>query len=106
MSENSNESVITLDGDWESKEVYINGRNLSPAKGQKLRNHSPDGFNWGYGGSGPAQLALSVCLFYFSDEGKAMACYQDFKFKVIAGLPQKDFAVKIDMNEFKIIPNE
>ena len=23
-----------------------------------LRNHSPAGFEWGYGGSGPAQLAL------------------------------------------------
>jgi len=25
-----------------------------------LFNHSPDGFNWGYAGSGPAQLALAV----------------------------------------------
>lgn len=24
-------------------------------------NHSPDGFNWGYAGSGPAQLALALC---------------------------------------------
>jgi len=25
-----------------------------------IRNHSPDGFEWGYGGSGPAQLALAL----------------------------------------------
>ena len=25
-----------------------------------IRNHSPSGFNWGYGGSGPAQLALAI----------------------------------------------
>lgn len=25
-----------------------------------LFNHSPDGFEWGYGGSGPAQLALAI----------------------------------------------
>jgi len=25
----------------------------------ELVNHSPSGFEWGYGGSGPAQLALS-----------------------------------------------
>lgn len=25
-----------------------------------LANHSPDGFEWGYGGSGPAQLALAL----------------------------------------------
>jgi hypothetical protein len=26
------------------------------------RNHSPDGFEWGYHGSGPAQLALAILL--------------------------------------------
>lgn len=26
-----------------------------------LINHSPDGFEWGYSGSGPAQLALAMC---------------------------------------------
>ncbi|HMF28650.1 MAG TPA: DUF6166 domain-containing protein [Candidatus Cybelea sp.] len=25
-----------------------------------LQNHSPDGFEWGYSGSGPAQLALAI----------------------------------------------
>src|SRR5262245_1194599 len=25
-----------------------------------LRSHSPTGFEWGYGGSGPAQLALAL----------------------------------------------
>ena len=25
-----------------------------------LANHSPTGFEWGYGGSGPAQLALAL----------------------------------------------
>jgi hypothetical protein len=27
-----------------------------------VSNHSPDGFEWGYGGSGPAQLALALCI--------------------------------------------
>ena len=27
-----------------------------------VRNHSPTGFEWGYGGSGPAQLALALCI--------------------------------------------
>ena len=29
-----------------------------------LRNHSPDGFEWGYYGSGPAQLALALLCDY------------------------------------------
>ncbi len=31
----------------------------------KVRNHSPTGFEWGYNGSGPAQLALAILLDYF-----------------------------------------
>lgn len=42
--------------------VTKDGQTLSPDKSQKVWNHSPDGFNWGYGGSGPAQLALALLL--------------------------------------------
>lgn len=31
-----------------------------------LRNHSPTGFAWGYGGSGPAQLALAILADFFA----------------------------------------
>jgi hypothetical protein len=53
-----------------------------------LRNHSPDGFEWGYGGSGPAQTALAMladCL----GADIALTCYQPFKFDRIAGLPRE-----------------
>ena len=30
--------------------------------------HSPDGFEWSYGGSGPADLALSMLADHFKDE--------------------------------------
>lgn len=53
---------------------------LSPAPSQKLRNHSPDGFQWGYGGSGPAQLALALLLDVTTSPDVAQAHYQDFKF--------------------------
>lgn len=52
----------------------------------KLRNHSPTGFEWGYSGSGPAQLALAILLDYTGDEKVALIHYMDFKFDVIARL--------------------
>jgi hypothetical protein len=52
-----------------------------------LRNHSPTGFGWGYGGSGPAQLALAILCDLFDDEF-AQENYQEFKRDVIAGLEQ------------------
>jgi hypothetical protein len=50
-----------------------------------LRNHSPDGFQWGYGGSGPAQLALAL-LADATDDETAQRYYQEFKFAVVARL--------------------
>jgi hypothetical protein len=51
-----------------------------------LRNHSPTGPEWGYGGSGPAQLALAI-LSDAIGERAALDSYQDFKFAVVSGLP-------------------
>ncbi len=51
-----------------------------------LRNHSPTGFEWGYGGSGPAQLALAILADHLQDVTAAQKLYQDFKFKVIGSL--------------------
>jgi hypothetical protein len=52
-----------------------------------LRNHSPTGFAWGYGGSGPAQLALAILADLHGD-AKALAWYMPFKWRVIAQLKQ------------------
>jgi hypothetical protein len=52
-----------------------------------LANHSPTGFEWGYGGSGPAQLALAILADALADD-IAVAIHQRFKFQVIARLPR------------------
>jgi hypothetical protein len=52
-----------------------------------LANHSPDGFEWGYGGSGPSQLALALCADALGDDERALAAYQRFKFRVVGKLP-------------------
>lgn len=37
-----------------NRQVWLDGELLDPKPSQKVYNHSPDGFNWGYGGSGPS----------------------------------------------------
>ena len=54
-------------------------RTLSPVPSQKLWNHSPDGFSWGYSGSGPAQLALALLYDVTEDKEIAVRLHQDFK---------------------------
>jgi len=52
-----------------------------------LRMHSPDGFEWGYGGSGPAQLALALAADALGDDDAALGVYQRLKFRLVGQLP-------------------
>ena len=63
----------------------VDGRRLHPRLA--LWNHSPTGFEWGYGGSGPAQLALAVLADHCGNAEQALNFYQRFKWAVIAKLP-------------------
>lgn len=55
---------------------------LKPDESLKQRNHSPTGFNFGYGGSGPAQLALAILMDY-TRKVPHPAMYQTFKFQFL-----------------------
>jgi len=45
--------------------VIENGKNLNPLTHVVM--HSPTGFEYGYGGSGPSDLALSILVDYFGE---------------------------------------
>src|SRR5439155_2970286 len=47
-------------------EVSVNGVPLNPRL--DLRKHSVTGFEWGYGGSGPAQLALALLADHLAND--------------------------------------
>lgn len=70
------------------------GKALDPR--YDLRNHSPTGFAWGYGGSGPAQLALAMLCDATGDDELAQKYYQEFKFEVIAGLDRDHWTLDAD----------
>ncbi len=67
--------------------------------------HSPTGFGWGYGGSGPADLALSILADYFGERptkddlyhgrGRAVdpRLYQPFKWQFIATASPEGFTI-------------
>lgn len=57
--------------------------------------HSPDGFEWGYGGSGPSDLALNL-LCEFVDPPTAWRLHNSFKFDFIADLPDEGGAIPVE----------
>jgi hypothetical protein len=85
------ESILTRDGlSWVKPRACELLGPLDPRL--DLRRHSPSGFDWGYGGSGPAQLALAILADCFLDSF-ALDHYQTFKFAHVATWPAHGFLV-------------
>src|ERR1700750_2839999 len=61
-----------------------------------LENHSPTGAEWGYTGSGPAQLALALLADALGDGERAQHLYQDFKLKVVSRIPHEGWTLTED----------
>lgn len=66
---------------------------LSPVPSQKLNNHSPDGFQWNYSGSGPAQLALALLLDATTDPAVSLAYHQQFKWDKVSGWDYDEWSI-------------
>jgi len=90
---------MLIKGEFTSRRVWLDGVELLPDESQKVYNHSPGGFCWGYGGSGPSQLALAILL-KVADKSKALTLYQNFKWAFIARLPQDDFEGVLDIEDW------
>ena len=76
--------------------VHEGGGSRPLAPRHDLRNHSPDGFEWGYSGSGPAQLALALAADVLGDDEAASAVYQRLKRRVVAALPNDAWVLTED----------
>ena len=67
--------------------VTVDGEPLSPRL--DLGNHSPSGFEWGYAGSGPAQLSLAILADHCGNDEQAFNFHHRFKWAVVAELPRR-----------------
>lgn len=73
---------------WVMAAGAVVGRPLPPRL--DLVKKSPSGLEWGYGGSGPAQLALALCADALGDDEAALRVFQRFKFRVVGRLPRDE----------------
>jgi len=90
---------MILKGNYSRRQIMLDNKELKPERSQMVFNHSPDGFSWGYDGSGPAKLALAVML-EFVDKSIALKLYQKFKEEIIANMPQMDFEFTFDIQKW------
>lgn len=92
----------------QDEKIYsLNGQPLALEKSLAVVRRSPSGFNHGFGGSGPAQLALAICLELF-DQAAAVDFYEQFKWEHIATIghhgeneaQQEPFTVLLDVTKY------
>ena len=67
------------------------GPMLDPQLG--VRPHSPSGLEWGYLGSGPAQLSLAILVDYLGHVAQSKDLYQDFRNVIVANLPEGEWTL-------------
>jgi hypothetical protein len=100
--EDTMKTIYAEGGYWEDGRVWVEDRRGGalgeplPRARRELQpylsevNHSPTGYAWGYGGSGPAQLAYAMLREVGLTPDEAQRWYQGFKFSVIGALDQKE----------------
>ena len=73
--------------------VILGGAAHPLPMGREHVNHSPTGFEWGYEGSGPAQLAFAILLSATHKPALARRFYQAFKREHIATMQSNDWRI-------------
>ena len=64
--------------------VTVNGAPVDPRL--DLRTYSEQGFEWGYDGAGPRQLALAIVADHFTDSQTALMHHEKFLLNFVAGM--------------------
>ena len=82
----------------EGERVYVVRRG-QPEPLRHVVHHSPTGFEWGYAGSGPADLAISILADYLGNEETAEDLAGAFKDEVISRLPRTAWILTADAVE-------
>lgn len=70
--------------DVHDTQVLVDGQPLPMT--DLAQRKSPSGFEWGFGGSGPAALAHSILVHEFGADEAELLSFQDFKWAVVATL--------------------
>lgn len=75
-------------------EILVDGHPLDIEVSLAIIRHSPTGFEWGYGGSGPAQSALAVLFDYTGDRDYSERHHQAFKEEFLAKVNPTGWALR------------
>jgi hypothetical protein len=82
-----------------SPKVWLNHKLLKLEKSLKVKTHTLAGFNWGNNEPGARQLALAICLEFYSPE-IALEVYYPFKSEFLTPIVDDSFSLDFDLAAF------
>lgn len=85
-------------GDVETAHVYLVEADGEAQLPRRYVSHSPTGFEWGYGGSGPADTALNILALVIPVKEatcRGLQHYQNFKEQFVARVPRDGGEIKL-----------
>ena len=91
---------IKLRGDFATKTVWLNNKELSPEFCKSVYDHSSNGFNWGNSCPGSAQLALAILFELTDDKRTSMILHHVFKNEILVRLPASDFEIVVNLSDW------
>lgn len=96
QADKSKEEQIVYDGPYDGGDIVLHREkgNATTNVPHAIVLHSPTGFEWGYGGSGPADLALNILYAVTGNKELAMRHYQEFKWAFIAEMPKEGGTIR------------
>lgn len=91
--------TVKIRAEWNTGRVWLNGREVTPGKSRKFRQHWPS-FSWGdtcAGGS--LQLACAIAIELWGTR-VGLQNYADLTWKYIEKWPKEDLDIVLDLSRF------
>ena len=95
IAKNSSRFADRYCGKFNGDVVLMRGIDGAPLTNipHRIILHSPTGYEWGYSGQGPADLALNI-LWQFTRADVALKWHQDFKHEFLTKMPKDGKTIK------------
>lgn len=84
---------VEMDGECHVWVFDFDGKTQPLDPHLELVNHSPTGMEWGYPGSGPAQLAFALAFDATGDRLRSELVHQELKRRLVCRFPHREWTI-------------
>lgn len=91
---------VTIKGEYDTRIIWLNGKELDPEYSLNIYSHSQEGYDWGHTGDGTAQLALAILLELTANKKISIILHHLFKTDFLSNLSKSDFEITVNAGDW------